>query len=91
MFLLAARRRKKSATSNYVLSLDAGDLSREGAGFFAKLRANYFGNHYVLFDAGDKRVSARRELAAVRWKPSMVSLTGRGVHSSAYTRPLYKP
>ena len=75
-FLLAARRRKKSATSNYVLSVDPDDLSREGAGFCAKLRANYLGNHYVLFDAGDKRVNERRELAAVRWKPGVASLGG---------------
>ncbi|GFQ86985.1 tubby protein homolog [Trichonephila clavata] len=38
VFLLAARKRKKSATSNYLISVDATDLSRGGNSFIGKLR-----------------------------------------------------
>lgn len=37
-FLLAGRKRKKSATSNYLISIDATDLSRGGENFVGKLR-----------------------------------------------------
>ena len=38
MFLLAGRKRKKSTTSNYLISTDATDLSRGGESFIGKLR-----------------------------------------------------
>lgn len=38
VFLLAGRKRKKSKTSNYLISVDATDLSREGESFIGKLR-----------------------------------------------------
>jgi len=38
MFLLAGRKRKKSKTSNYIISVDPTDLSREGESFIGKLR-----------------------------------------------------
>lgn len=38
VFLLAGRKRKKSKTSNYLISVDATDLSREGDSFIGKLR-----------------------------------------------------
>ena len=38
MFLLAGRKRKKSTTSNYLMSTDATDLSRGGESFIGKLR-----------------------------------------------------
>ena len=38
VFLLAGRKRKKSKTSNYLISVDATDLTREGESFMGKLR-----------------------------------------------------
>ena len=38
LFLLAGRKRKKSKTSNYLISVDPTDLSREGESFMGKLR-----------------------------------------------------
>ena len=37
-FLLAGRKRKKSKTSNYLISTDPTDLSRGGESFVGKLR-----------------------------------------------------
>uniref|UniRef100_A0A1I8FHP7 Tub domain-containing protein n=1 Tax=Macrostomum lignano TaxID=282301 RepID=A0A1I8FHP7_9PLAT len=42
-FLLAARKRKRSSTSNYLISCDPTDLSRRGEGYVGKLRANFLG------------------------------------------------
>ena len=39
LFLLAARKRKRSKTSNYLLSIDATDLNRDGENFVGKLRS----------------------------------------------------
>lgn len=38
-FLLAGRKRKKSATSNYLISTDPTDLSRTGESYCGKLRS----------------------------------------------------
>lgn len=38
IFLLAARKRKKSATSNYLVTTDPTDLSRAADSFIGKLR-----------------------------------------------------
>jgi len=53
-FLLAARRRKKSKTSNFLISLESDDLARNGGAYFGKLRGNYVGTEYVLYNNGLK-------------------------------------
>ncbi len=40
IFLLAARKRKRSKTSNYLISIDPIDLGRDGDNFVGKLRLN---------------------------------------------------
>ncbi|VDP39874.1 unnamed protein product [Schistosoma margrebowiei] len=48
-FLLAARRRKRSTTSNYVISCDATNLSRDAISFAGKLRSNFLGTHFTVY------------------------------------------
>ncbi len=60
MFLLAARKRKKQTTSNYLISLDPEDLNRDSSKFFGKLRANFVGTEFTVFDGGDKPGKATR-------------------------------
>lgn len=52
MFLLAARKRKRSKTANYLISIDATDLNRDGDSFAGKLRSNMFGTHFTLYNNG---------------------------------------
>ncbi|XP_061486386.1 tubby-related protein 1 isoform X1 [Rhineura floridana] len=84
VFLLAGRKRKKSKTSNFLVSIDPTDLSRDGENFIGKLRSNLMGTRFTAFDNGinPDRANAdwsnvRQELAAVvydndglliRWK-----------------------
>lgn len=48
------RKRKKSKTSNYIISCDPTDLSRQADGFVGKLRSNVFGTTFFVFDNGSK-------------------------------------
>ena len=68
--MLAGRKRKKSATSNYLVSIDPTDLSRAGDSFVGKLRSNMLGTQFTIFDNGEnpKKGNAdtsRREVCAV--------------------------
>jgi tubby-related protein 1 len=51
-FLLAARKRKKSKTANYVLSLDAEDINKHSTTYIGKVRANFIGTEFTVFDKG---------------------------------------
>lgn len=68
-FLLAGRKRKKSTTSNYLISTDPTDLSRGGDSFIGKLRSNLLGTAFTVFDSGENpramKGSQRQEIAAV--------------------------
>jgi len=79
---LAGRKRKKSTTSNYLISTDATDLSRGGDSYIGKVRSNLLGTQFSIFDNGDtpKRNSAggsdrtgfREELASVIYVSSLL-------------------
>ncbi|XP_051684711.2 tubby-related protein 2 isoform X2 [Oryctolagus cuniculus] len=51
-FLLAGRKRRRSKTSNYLISLDPTDLSRDGNNFVGKVRSNILGTKFTIFDNG---------------------------------------
>uniref|UniRef100_A0A8C7YK30 TUB like protein 3 n=1 Tax=Oryzias sinensis TaxID=183150 RepID=A0A8C7YK30_9TELE len=86
VFLLAGRKRKKSKTSNYLISVDATDLSREGDSFIGKLRSNLMGTKFTVYDSGSnpgKTVGAlmedspaRQELAAVCYETNVLGFKG---------------
>ncbi|XP_053561315.1 tubby-related protein 1-like [Bombina bombina] len=83
VFLLAGRKRKKSKTSNYLISIDATDLSRGGDNFIGKLRSNLMGTKFTVFDNGanpDKANSdwsnVRQELAAIVYETNVLGFKG---------------
>ncbi|KAI4876510.1 hypothetical protein NFI96_010519, partial [Prochilodus magdalenae] len=83
VFLLAGRKRKKSTTSNYLISVDPTDLSRGGENFIGKLRSNLMGTKFTVFDNAlhpDRALpdmsNARQELAAIIYKIISVVLIG---------------
>ncbi|XP_060531735.1 protein king tubby [Cylas formicarius] len=82
-FLLAARKRKKSATSNYLISTDPTDLSRKGPSFVGKLRSNLLGTQFSAWDAGvgprvgtDLERRPRQELAAIIYDTNVLGFKG---------------
>ncbi|KFQ17635.1 Tubby-related protein 3, partial [Merops nubicus] len=84
-FLLAGRKRKKSKTSNYLISVDPTDLSREGESFIGKLRSNLMGTKFTVYDHGVSPVKAqglvekahtRQELAAISYETNVLGFKG---------------
>ncbi|XP_047431893.1 tubby-related protein 3 isoform X2 [Mugil cephalus] len=86
MFLLAGRKRKKSKTSNYLISVDATDLSREGESFIGKLRSNLMGTKFTVYDNGTnpcknpgallEESNTRQELAAIFYETNVLGFKG---------------
>lgn len=83
LFLLAARKRKKSRSSNYLISTNAKDLSREGENFVGKLRSNFLGTSFTIYDNGAKpgsrstrQYDIRQELAAVHYETNVLGFKG---------------
>ncbi|XP_071624536.1 tubby-related protein 1 isoform X2 [Heliangelus exortis] len=83
VFLLAGRKRKKSKTSNYLISIDPTDLSRGGDNFIGKLRSNLMGTKFTVFDNGANpdRANAdwsnvRQELSAVVYETNVLGFKG---------------
>ena len=80
-FLLAARKRKKQTTSNYLISLDYEDLDRDSETFFGKLRSNFVGTDFTVFDGGEKPGKksggpVRKELACVTYQYNVLGTRG---------------
>ena len=85
IFLLGARKRKKSKSSNYLISVDATDLSRKGENFIGKLRANFVGTSFTVFDNGVNPTvrealpdgsNVREELAGVMYETNVLGFKG---------------
>ncbi|KAI4462713.1 tubby-related [Holotrichia oblita] len=83
VFLLAGRKRKKSATSNYLISTDPTDLSRGAESFVGKLRSNLLGTQFTVFDNGRSPrkgptddILPRQELAAVIYDTNVLGFKG---------------
>ncbi|KAM3587463.1 uncharacterized protein V6R79_006142 [Siganus canaliculatus] len=86
VFLLAGRKRKKSKTSNYLISVDATDLSREGDSFIGKLRSNLMGTKFTVYDQGTnpckspgallEESTTRQELAAICYETNVLGFKG---------------
>ena len=74
VFLLAGRKRKKSATSNYLMTTDPTDLSRGGDSFVGKLRSNVMGTQFTIFDSGEPLKSRSLLQVKIRKKLSIVVL-----------------
>lgn len=84
-FMLAAVKRKHNRTSNYMISLDENDLIRESDAYFGKLRSNFVGTEFVMYDNGvnPKKVGkkgsldgVRRELGVVLYQANLLGTKG---------------
>uniref|UniRef100_A0A8C5QDI3 Tubby-like protein n=1 Tax=Leptobrachium leishanense TaxID=445787 RepID=A0A8C5QDI3_9ANUR len=85
VFLLAGRKRKKSKTSNYLISIDPTDLSRGGESFVGKLRSNLMGTKFIVYDNGVnpgktnsslEASNVRQELAAICYETNVLGFKG---------------
>eukprot|EP00727_Mastigamoeba_balamuthi_P008536 m51a1_g4304 putative tubby protein homolog isoform x3 (665) ;mRNA; f:20121-22687 len=81
-FLLAARKRKRSTSSNYLISTNQADLARKSESFVGKVRSNFMGSEFLVYDNGanpkktDETSKRRKELAAIFYGTNMLGLSG---------------
>eukprot|EP01004_Peranema_trichophorum_P003834 NODE_2799_length_1491_cov_39.614035_g2419_i0.p1 GENE.NODE_2799_length_1491_cov_39.614035_g2419_i0~~NODE_2799_length_1491_cov_39.614035_g2419_i0.p1 ORF type:complete len:390 (+),score=75.62 NODE_2799_length_1491_cov_39.614035_g2419_i0:125-1294(+) len=84
MFLLTSVKRKKNKTSNYLISLDKEDLNRDSGHFYGKLRSNFVGTEFTVFDKGEKPgkdgavlgVASRQECAGIVYERNLLGTKG---------------
>ncbi|XP_017580793.1 tubby protein homolog [Pygocentrus nattereri] len=85
VFLMAGRKRKKSTTSNYLISIDPTDLSRDTSSYIGKLRSNVLGTKFTVYDNGEnperkafikESESLRKELAAICYEKNILGFKG---------------
>ncbi|KAG8364854.1 hypothetical protein BUALT_Bualt18G0041800 [Buddleja alternifolia] len=50
-FLLAARRYRNGARTEYIISLDADDLSQGSKAYVGKLRSDFLGTNFTIYDS----------------------------------------
>lgn len=86
-FLLTSKKRPKNKTSNYLISMTEENFSRDGPSYLGKLRSNFVGTEFQIFDNGynprDTEDGAatggtaiRRELAAVIYAANVLGTRG---------------
>ena len=81
-FLLNGKKRGGNKTSNYMITLDQDGLKKKGKGFLGKVRANFMGTEFVIYDQGEnptkvKDISqARREMASVLYESNVLGSKG---------------
>ncbi|XP_047465039.1 tubby protein homolog isoform X2 [Mugil cephalus] len=85
VFLMAGRKRKKCKTSNYLISTDPTNLSRDTNCYIGKLRSNVLGTKFTVYDGGENPEkkpfikeceSVRQELAAICYETNVLGFKG---------------
>ncbi|KAK4766944.1 hypothetical protein SAY86_014695 [Trapa natans] len=49
-FLLSAKRTRRFTCTKYIISMDADDISRSSSKYIGKLRSNFLGTKFIIFD-----------------------------------------
>lgn len=49
-FLLSAKRNRKTTCTEYVISMDADNISRSSSTYIGKLRSNFLGTKFIVYD-----------------------------------------
>lgn len=49
-FLLSARRSRRTTCTEYVISMDADNISRSSSTYIGKLRSNFLGTKFIIYD-----------------------------------------
>lgn len=75
VFLMSARKRKKSKSSNYVISLDKIPDTKAKVKAVGKVRSNFLGTHFTVYSEGRNPFkSAKKDGAAKPLRSELVSV-----------------
>ena len=58
-FLLTGKKRSGNTTSNYLITLDQDKTKKGSKGYLGKLRSNFLGTEFYLYDSGDNPKKAK--------------------------------
>ena len=50
--MLTGKKRAGNATSNYMISMDQDKVGKNGSGYLGKVRSNFLGTEFTIFDDG---------------------------------------
>ena len=81
-FIVSGRKRANKQTSNYLISLSPDDLERKSSNFHGKVRANFTGTDFVMYDDGESAEKAtaehplRSEIGAVLYDTNIAGTKG---------------
>ena len=51
-FLLTGKKRAGNKTSNYMITMDQQKVGKNGTGFLGKVRSNFLGTEFSIYDGG---------------------------------------
>lgn len=78
---MAAKKRSKNSTPNYSFSLNKDSFDKDN-NYLGKLRSNFFGTEFVLYDAGknpkdtDNSRDWRSELSSIEYETNLFGFKG---------------
>ncbi|EAZ32494.1 hypothetical protein OsJ_16713 [Oryza sativa Japonica Group] len=49
-FLLSAKRSRRTTHTDYIISMDSKNISRSSSGYIGKLRSNFLGTKFIIYD-----------------------------------------
>ena len=84
-FLLCSKKRSKNKTSNYLISMQRGDLDRYGPNYLGKVRSNWLGTEFTVYDDGGNpkdaavytgQQPARQELGVATYAANVLGSRG---------------
>jgi len=87
LFLMCGKKRSGQKTSNYLISMSEDDLRRTSHNYLGKLRANFVGTEFKIYDNGsnpedvdnddtESSSSARQELGVVQYESNVMGSRG---------------
>jgi len=87
LFLMCGKKRSGQKTSNYLISMSEGDLRRTSNNYLGKLRANFLGTEFCIYDRGSNpedvdhddpnaEDSLRQEMGVVQYESNVLGSRG---------------
>ena len=81
-YLMTGKKRSSNKTSNYLMSMSKTELTKKSANFLGKVRSNFLGTEFHVFDTGDNPKkcknpeNARKELSGVIYESNLLGSRG---------------
>eukprot|EP00357_Protocruzia_adherens_P026546 CAMPEP_0115007224 /NCGR_PEP_ID=MMETSP0216-20121206/21034_1 /TAXON_ID=223996 /ORGANISM="Protocruzia adherens, Strain Boccale" /LENGTH=626 /DNA_ID=CAMNT_0002374089 /DNA_START=84 /DNA_END=1964 /DNA_ORIENTATION=+ len=81
-YLMSAKKQIANKTSNYHLSMDRNDFKRKSDNYLGKLRSNFMGTQYTIYDRGENPENTnspdqiRQEMAVIYYEQNLFGTRG---------------